>query len=460
MKQTANNSLLNVVVRFFSSVKLAIFLFIILAITSIIGTVLPQGESLQFYLENFGPFWFKIIRTLHLYDTYHAWWYLTLLGLFSINLIVCTIKRLPYTLRIFKKDGLELSPDEILRRPFKSHWLVDVKNNPDEIKEEIKRVFTQFVGKVRHRRDSEGGEIYFAEKGKWNYWGVYLIHISILIIFAGALYGSFTGFKGRVMLLEGESTDHAINMDSHGNVKKIPLGFKVRCDKFVVDFYPNGAPKLFKSDLTIIDSGKEVLKKSILVNDPLTYKGITFYQSSYQSVPDLKIKIVSSDGQQKLLNLSAFNDRGVWKEKKLLIGMIKYLPNVHGAPAARIFIGDISGNNGHALWLLMGHEREYTMGDTTYRLSLLDAKERFMTGLQVKKDPGVLIVWLGCTIMVIGFAIVFWVGHNRFWLRILTRKDNKIDIILAGQTNKNKASFEKEFEKLKSEIEKRIGEVK
>ncbi len=459
MKQTNNNPGSNVVVRFFSSVKLAIFLFIILAITSIIGTVLPQGESLQFYLENFGPFWFKIIKALQLYDTYHAWWYLCLMGLFSINLIVCTIKRLPYTLRLFKKDGLELSPEEISRRPFKKHWIISAKTNPVDIKEEIKRVFTQFVGKVRQRHDSEGGEIYFSEKGKWNYWGVYLIHVSILIIFAGAVYGSFTGFKGRVMLLEGETTDHAINMDSHGNVEKIPLGFQVRCDKFVVDFYPNGAPKLFKSDLTIIDSGKEILKKSILVNDPLTYNGITFYQSSYQSVPDLKIKIVSSDGQQRIFNLSAFNDRAEWREKKLLIGMIKYLPNVHGAPAARIFIGNISGNDGHALWVLMGHEREHTIGDTTYRLSLVEAKERFMTGLQVKKDPGVLIVWLGCTIMIIGFGIVFWVGHNRFWLRILKGKDNKLDILLAGQTNKNKTSFEREFQKLKREVEKQIGEV-
>ena len=427
-----------------------------LALTSIIGTVLPQGESLQFYLENYGPFYFKIIKTLHLYDTYHAWWYLTLMGLFSINLIVCTIKRLPYTLRLFKRNYLDLSKDDLLRRPFKAKWEITNRNNLDQLKEKVINQFLQLVGKVKTKEDVDGGKLYLSEKGNWSYWGVYLIHLSILVIFAGAIFGSFTGFKGRVMLLEGESTDHAIQMDTHGNVKKIPLGFTLRCNNFKVDFYPNGAPKLFESDLTIIENGKEVLNRSIVVNSPLTYKGVTFYQSSYQSVPDLKIRIVSSDGEQKILDLSAF-DKGLWPEKRLLIGIIKYLPNVHGAPAARVYVGDATGNQGDAVWLLQSHDREIQVGKDTFRLSLISAKEKFMTGLQVKKDPGVWLVWLGCAMMILGFGIVFWVGHKRIWLWI-GQDNNRLEIILAGQTNKNKVSFEKEFEKIKEAINKQVGE--
>ncbi len=456
MKSKANDSKANIVVRFFSSVKLAIFLFIILAITSIIGTVLPQGESLQFYLENYGPFYFKIIKNLHLYDTYHAWWYLGLMGLFSINLIVCTIKRLPYTLRLYSRDYLDLAKDDLLRRPLRTKWQAREKTNPGHLRQEIVSVFSALAGKPRSRQDVDGGQLLLSEKGRWNYWGVYLIHISVLVIFAGAIFGTFTGFKGRVMLLEGEKTDHAIQMDSHGNVKKIPLGFDIKCNHFKVDFYPNGAPKLFKSDLSILEKGKEVLHKSIVVNSPLTYKGITFYQSSYQSVPDLKVKMVSSDGEQKIFDLSAF-DRGLWPEKGILIGILKYLPNVHGAPAARVYVGDPSGSNGDAVWLLMGNDRELNIGKNTYRISLVSAKEKYMTGLQVKKDPGVWLVWLGCALMVLGFGIVFWVGHRRIWLWI-GEKDKDLHIILAGQTNKNKVSFEREFEKIKDGITKQIGE--
>ncbi len=446
----------NIILNFLSSVKLAITLFILLAVTSIIGTVLPQGQSLQFYLENFGPTYFKIIKGLQLYDTYHSWWYLSLLGLFSVNLIVCTIRRLPYTLKLYKRDALDLSRDDIARRPFKKIWKMHGTNPDGELLEQIRAVFASIGGKIRSKKNVQGGDLYLIEKGKWNYWGVYFIHVSILVIFAGAVFGSFTGFKGRIMLLEGETTDHAIKTDEAGNIAKIPLDFSVKCDKFRVEFYPNGAPRLFQSDLSILKEGREVKRKSIVVNDPLTYDGVTFYQSSYESLPEIEVKIISPDGKQRLLHLSAF-EKAMWPETGMIIGLIKYLPNVHGAPAARVYIGDPSGS-GDALWLLQGHEKDYKIGDSAYRISLVRGGEKYMTGLQVKKDPGVWIVWLGCTMLVLGFAVVFWVPHERYWL--WTGRDaDGAEIILAGQTTKNRMALEKRFKKLEKEIESITGEA-
>ena len=446
----------SIILNVLSSVRLAITLFILLAVTSIIGTVLPQGETLQFYLENFGPAWFKIINTLQLYDTYHSWWYLSLLGLFSANLIVCTLRRLPYTIRLYQRDALDLSRDDLKRRPFKKQWNIKGRAGDKDIRERLKGVFSGIGGSVRTKQDVQGGELYLLEKGKWNYWGVYFIHVSILVIFAGAVFGSLTGFKGRIMLLEGESTNQVIKMDQAGNVKKIPLDFTVKCDKFRVEFYPSGAPRLFQSDLSIIRENKVVKEKSIVVNDPLSYDGITFYQSSYQSLPAVQIKIISPDGKQRLLHLSAF-EKAAWPETGLIIGLIKYLPNVHGAPAARIYIGEPSGN-GEALWLLKGHDKEYRTGDSVFRISLIDAGEKYMTGLQVKKDPGVWLVWLGCTLLILGFAVVFWVSHQRYWLWLSSGRGN-LQVVLAGQTNKNRMSFEKHFKNIEKEIEKITGEA-
>ena len=456
MKSKNTEAKSNIILNFFSSVKLAITLFILLAATSIIGTVLPQGEGLQFYLENFGPAYFKIIRSLELYDTYHSWWYLSLLGLFSINLIVCTIRRLPYTLRLYKRDALELSRDDLTRRPFKKIWHIKGGAGDEDLRERLRRVFAKIGGRLRTRGNVQGGELYLIEKGKWNYWGVYFIHVSILVIFAGAVFGSFTGFKGRIMLLEGETTDHAFKKDEAGSIRKIPLEFSVKCNKFKVEFYPSGAPKLFQSDLSIIKDGKEVKKKSILVNDPLTYNGITFYQSSYESLPEIRIRIISPDGKQRLLDLSAF-EKAMWPETGLVIGLIKYLPNVHGAPAARIYIGEPSGN-GDALWLLKGHDKEYRIKDSVFRIALVDAGEKYMTGLQVKRDPGVWIVWLGCTVLILGFAVVFWISHQRYWLWV-GRGSDDLQIVLAGQTTKNKISFEKHFKRIEKEIENITGET-
>ncbi len=452
MKPIKSDSQTNIIVRFFSSVKLAITLLMLLAATSIIGTVLPQGESLRFYLEKFGPTWFKIIKGLKLYDTYHSWWYLTLLGLFSVNLVVCTIRRFPFTMRLFKKDNLHLEPEELKRRPYKKIWSLSkaegLKDAESKALSLIKRLGSP------QEATSGDGRVYLIEKGKWSYWGVYAIHLSILVIFLGAIYGSFTGFKGRLNLLEGEAADKVTLVSTDESGRQIPLGFTVRCEKFIVEFYDTGAPKLFQSDLVILDGGKEVLKKSIEVNDPLTYKGITFYQSSYQSLPQAAITITTPSGTRDVLKISAFS-RTIWPETGLVMALIRYLPNVHGMPAVRVYIGDEKGN-GDAVWLFKGHEKEYRIGEKAYKLALDTVSEKYMTGLQVKKDPGVAIVWLGCALMIAGFAVVFWVPHKRIWLWV-GRNSGKPVVILAGQTSKNRIGFEKEFDKIAKEFEQELG---
>ncbi len=457
MKKKKSSSGRNPLWKFFTSVRLAIFLLIILAVTSIIGTVIPQGETLQVYLNNYGPAVFKAIKLLDLGDTYHSWWYLTLLGLFSLNLICCTLNRLPFTLKLFKRDYIDITPDYLRRVTNRYEWQINSPADSSLIQQILKK-FRASAGSLREKKLDDGSVIYMAESGKWSYWGLYGLHLSILIIFAGAVYGSLTGFKGRIMLMEGESTDYAIKSSPNSEkIEKIPLGFSIRCDRFFVDFYDTGAPKEFRSDLTIIDGDKEVVKKSILVNDPLTYKGVTFYQSSYQSIPEVSVRVTTAEGASRTLVIPAFQ-RVSWPEAGLTLGLMKFLPNVHGVPAARIWIGDVTGR-ADALWLFRGSSKNITAAGKPYRAEMLDAAERYMTGLQVKKDPGVWIVWLGCTGLIAGFAIVFWVAHRRQWLYVGSG-DKGTTLLLSGQSNKNKLQFEKDFNEIKSAIDNVIGEGK
>ncbi len=451
MKNTKNSSGSNPVWQFFTSVRLAIFLLIILAITSIIGTIIPQGESMQFYLDKYGPDMFKVIKALKLDDTYHSWWYLTLLGLFSVNLIVCTLNRLPFTIKLFKRDYINVTADYLRRVTFRREWRIS--GDRPELKEKILKIFKKIAGSYRHKKLENGDDVFMVESGKWSYWGLYGLHISILIIFAGAVFGSVTGFKGRLMLLEGETSDHAVA--SSDPSKKIPLGFSIRCDRFFVDFYDTGAPKEFRSDLTVIENGKEVMKKSILVNDPLTYKGVTFYQSSYQSIPEVSVQVTDPSGASRTLVIPAFQ-RVSWPEAGITMGLMKFLPNVHGVPAVSLWIGDSTGR-ADSIWLFKGGPKEIMAGGKTFKLNLLDASERYMTGLQVKKDPGVWIVWLGCTALILGFAIVFWVGHRRTWL-YLGQDGKDIVVLLGGQTNKNRLKFEQDFEAVAQAIDEVTGE--
>ena len=453
MKKTSSTGKTeNPIWKFFSSVKLAVILFIILAVTSIIGTVLPQGESLQFYLERYGPGVFKLIRGLHLYDTYHSWWYTSLLVLFSVNLTVCISRRLPFTLKLYRRDNLDVDAGRLLRMPFRERWILNPGIAPDAEAELQNRFARHVRGRVRTRDISGDGKVFLSEKGKWSYWGLYGLHSSLLIIFVGALAGTFWGFGGSLMLAEGESADHVVSRELE---KKIPLGFSIRCDKFTVQFYDTGAPKEFRSDVTVIDDGREVLHKKLRVNSPLVYKGIRFYQSSYQAIPDITVNLVSSDGRQHSMTMPAYR-KVAWPEAGLEMGVMRYVPNIHGSPAIRLWIGSSAGG-AQAVWVLRDRQGEYNDGRNLYRISLAGIKEKYMTGLQVKKDPGVPLVWLGCAGLILGIFVAFWVPHRRMWLYV-GRKENGTEVILAGQSNKNKIAFGKHFDALRASISEHLGE--
>jgi len=441
----------NPIWNFITSVKLAVFLLLTLAATSIIGTVIPQGEPLQRYLEYYGPGFFKVIKALNLYDTYNSWWFLTLLGLFALNLIACTIRRIPFTIKLWKKDSLDLDLNRLLRFRLRKQWNAPGTPNP-HLLEKVKAVFQDQAGSVSAEKDLEGGHLFMVEKGKWSYWGLYGLHASILIVLVGAVIGSLTGFKGNLMLPEGQAADHVLDRKSG---ESQPLGFSIRCDKFTVSFYDTGAPKEFRSDVTILEDGKEVLKTPLRVNSPLTYKGITFYQASYQPMPEAEIKLTSPDGKETSVTLPAFQKVPV-PDLRLVLGLYQYLPDVHGVPAVRVWIED--GNSpARTIWVLKGNTKEFNNGSDTYRVSLIEVRNKYMTGLQVKKDPGVWIVWLGFFLMIAGFVVVFWVPHRRMYLWV-GEQNGKVSVILAGQSNKNKIHFEKDFEKVAQAIEKSLEE--
>ncbi|MEF3169430.1 MAG: cytochrome c biogenesis protein ResB [Deltaproteobacteria bacterium] len=441
----------NPVISFLTSIRLAIFLLITLAVTSIVGTIIPQGEPLQFYLERYGDTVFRLIHTLDLDNTYGSWWFVGLLILFSVNLIACTLKRLPHTLALYRKDSLDVDPDRLIRSSIKRSW--EPANGTDGI-ERAKAIFAKAAGKVVVRDGVDGGQLLLAETGKWSYWGLYILHSSILVILFGAIIGQFLGFKGNLLLFEGETADSVMSRDGQG---EIPLGFQVRCNDFFLDFYENGAPKEYRSDLSIYQDGKEVLSRSIRVNSPLSYNGITFYQSSYQAAPEVTVSVTSTDGLHKSLTIPAF-EKTLWQEAGLVFGILQYLPDVHGAPAARIAISNEKGQI-DALWLVSGKDKDFRFDGREFRFSLENAHMRYMTGLQVKKDPGVWIVWLGCTALIFGFVIVFWVPHRRIWLWCGER-DGKTVVLLAGQANKNQIRFEKDFTRVEDAIERELGAMK
>jgi len=448
---TKERSFFTSVWDFFCSLKLTLSLLISLALTSIIGTILPQGALPPEYIAQISATKLQIYSKLGFFDMYHSWWFIALLYVFSMNLISCSIKRLPHVFKFISEPSLVLG--EGMRNSAQLKKELSFSGSIEKGKDRL----VEFLGKEFSTPviTEHNGEYHlFAQKTAWCRLGVYVVHLSILIIFIGAIIGSLFGYKGFVSIVEGSS----VNAFERHNGGQMPLGFEVLCEKFNVDFYANGSPKEFRSVLTVLENGKPVPGHSqvkVIVNQPMTYKGITFYQSSYGQASEggehyITVTPRNGGATEKFTVREGFavtlKDGTTFKLLEATQEVRQFAPGFSG-PAARIevtrkgaapqtFISfknfpDVNAQRGDAL--IFGYE---------------GTNARMYTGLQVAKDPGVWVVWLGCTLMVIGIGVAFFMSHKRIWVVV-----SKGHAHIYGNASKNQAGFQIQFEEISEKFQ-------
>lgn len=443
----------NPVWNFFASVKLALFTLFVLAGASIFGTIWPQNDPGKFaifctkYFSALGnPI--KIFEMLNFDDMYHSWWFLFMLGLFSVNLIVCTIERLPHIWKVVVLDNLATTKVDRLkkmamRRSFSTGISVDQAGTA------VSSLMSE-AGWKMEQEERDGGLLFFTQKGAWTRLGVIVVHISILVIFVGAIIGVLFGYKASVMIPEGSSTQKVY--ESIPDHPEIPLGFTVKCNAFYLTYYDTGAPKEFRSDLQVVNSDNQVvLEKSIVVNDPMQYGGLTFYQSSYQAIDgqySARIKNETSGAEQNFV-LTPQRERK-WPAENVTFG----ITNISGPDMMRRYRYKIWFSDGKAgpseFWITEGSIAKIKRPEATYEFS---AKPRFATGLQVVKDPGVWTVYIGCGLMIVGLIIIFYMSHRRIWVFVSKNEGEDTSILISGLSNKNKIGFENTFASLYENFE-------
>lgn len=431
----------------FSSVKLALFLLFTLAATSIIGTIIPQSQPSEFYIDTYGPNLARLMQTLSIPDMYNSWWFMILLALFSLNLIVCSLERIPNAWRLVTMDNLSTDPVRLKKMGLRK--AIQVESSLSAAAEKT----TSFLAKKGWKtgtRDKEGATMLFSQKGAWTRFGVYIVHSSILIILVGAVIGSpriastilkkpTFAFKGSVMLPETQQTDMIYSFTGD----KIPLGFTVRCDYFTIDYYQNGMPKEFLSKLTVLEDGKEVLKQDIEVNEPLIYKGITFYQSSYQPYQDFILSLRNNTTGASKSSVVPVKKQISWEEAGVRFGIINMATRGESIQRLKIWFTDDQGDPS-IFWIEPGREAIVKRPTGDYTLS---TKQLYATGLQVAKDPGVWWVYIGCGLMLLGLLIAFFMSHRKIWV-LIYEENGKVTVLFAGSAHKNKLGFERTFTSL------------
>ncbi len=434
---------------FFCSLKLTLFLLISLALTSIIGTILPQLPLPPEYIAETSKTQLELFTKLGFYDMYHSWWFMGLLCIFSTNLISCSIKRLPHVFKFISEPTLVLG--ESTRKSFSQKKEITFSAPLEKAKEHL----AEFLGKEFSTPviTEHNGELHlFSQKSAWCRLGVYVVHSSILVIFVGAIIGLLLGFKGYVNIPEGQSVSKITSRA--GN--EIELGYSLRLEQFTVEKYKTGAPKEFKSILTVLENGKPVpdyTNARVIVNDPLTYKGITFYQSSYGQATEGSEHFFSATprgGTTEKFTITegggaTFKDGTTFKLLESSQDVSQFMPGFSG-PAARVEV-TFKGKSPQTFVVLKNYPELNAQRGDDITFGYDGTNARMYTGLQVAKDPGVEIVWLGCTLMVVGLYIAFFMSHKRIWV-VLTKGQAR----MYGNASKNQAAFGIQFDELAEKL--------
>jgi cytochrome c biogenesis protein len=444
---------------FFRSLKLTIFILILLAILSIIGTLITQNAAREDYIQRYGGSLYEVLDFFNLFDMYHSWWFSAILLLLVINLIACSLQRFPGVWnQIFRGAGSRGLEESLLKT---LPYVEKIRpSNPGKVNlEEVVGNSLRKRFKKQERIETDSMVTFFAEKGRFSRLGVYITHLSLLIILIGGILGSLFGFKGFVNIIEGETADRFFVRGKEVSIPK-PLPFSVRCDDFNVTYYDlkdnkqDRFVKEYTSLLTVIENGKEVLKKTVEVNHPLHYRGLAFYQSSYGALHRITLGIQKKNGKDKTLLEAGEGETIEVPGMNAFLRILTYAPQVHtfgeGVQVALLR----PNQEPRVFWVIKGLAKvEPQMGEE-FAISFEAKTSREYTGLQVTKDPGVWVVWSGCGLMIFGFIVSFFFSHQKVWVRMLKgpTKAAGEEIVLAGSASKNRVGFEKTFQQLASEL--------
>ena len=428
----------NQVWRFFASVKLAIVVIFILAGTSIFGTIVQQGRPYEYYVQEYGSEIARLFQVLDLTNMYGSWWFITLLIVFSVNLIVCSIDRLPNAWRMVVLDNLNTNPERLQKMPLKAEMNVG-EDSPAASAEKVKSLLAASGWKAKSR-ESGDGVLLFSQKGAWSRLGAYITHIGILVIFIGALVGAVFGYKASIMFPEGETVGHVFDRATQ---EPIPLDFEMHLENFDIKYYPIGMVREYRSDLVIRDPELDgPWHTSIRVNEPLKHRGLTFYQSSYEPMSEYLIEVENKETGQRRVALEPPGRQVNWQNEGVTFGVMNTMTDRTG----RVHEYEIWFSEPDAEPSVFKLQDKQTVTvqrpDNDYSFSI---RQRYATGLQVANDPGVWIVYLGFAVMTLGMFAVFMITHRRVWAYLRPNGKGGTSLLLCGGSNRNKESFDKRF---------------
>ena len=414
-----------------TNLRLAIALFLLIAIFSSTGTVIEQGRSPAFYQANypehpalFGFLTWKVIQVVGLDHVYRTWWFLALLILFGTSLTACSFTRQLPALKAAQRWKYYEEPRQFQKLALSAELDTGSLNSLCEILQ--KRRYKIFP-------DQEKENLLYARKGMVGRIGPIIVHIGIVAILLGGIWGAMTGFLAQEMVASGD-TFQVKNIVDAGPLAaaQVPKDWSVRVNRFWIDYTPSGGIDQFYSDMSVLNNqGKEVDHKKIFVNEPLRYHGVTFYQTDW-GIAGVRVQFNNSPiFQLPMAQLNTNGNGRIWgtwvpTKPDLSEGVSLLAKDLQGM----VLIYDPTGK------LVDTVRTGMSTQVNGVKLKILDVIGS--TGLQIKADPGIPIVYSGFGLLMLGVVMSYF-SHSQIWA--LQKGDR---LYVGGKTNRAQVAFEQE----------------
>ncbi|MEG4008380.1 cytochrome c biogenesis protein [Microcoleus sp. Pol11C1] len=411
-----------------ADLRLAIILLLAIAFFSISGTVIEQGQSVPFYQSNypehpalFGFLTWKVVLIAGLDHVYRTWWFLSILILFGSSLTACTFTRQFPALKAARRWKFYEEPKQFEKLALSAELeTVTLSSLEPLLQQKNYRIFRE-------------GEKLYARKGIIGKIGPIIVHASMLIILAGSMWGAMTGFLGQEMVPSGETFQVQNILDAGPWAgPQIPKDWSMRVNRFWIDYTPEGGIDQFYSDLSVLDkTGQEVDRKTIHVNEPLRYRGVTFYQADW-AISAVRVRLNKSPVLQ--LPMAQLDTQGkgrIWgawipTKPDLSAGVSLLAKDLQGTML-------VYGTDGKLLTTV----RAGTAVEVNGVMLTIDEVVG-STGLQIKADPGIPIVYTGFGLLMLS-VLMSYLSHSQIWA---LEKNGKLYV--GGRTNRAQVSFERE----------------
>jgi cytochrome c biogenesis protein len=463
------NTLAHKTWRTIASIQTGVVLLILVVILSAAGTIVLQRPATEpdEMQSAYSPHVLQILDAVGLTDVFHSWWFLGLLLLVSLCIVAASLDRFPNSWRYFSRPYKY--PDEGFRRASHPQKLLAIADEESGLVAAERALHALGFKPERVVREDHFG--IFAERHRVSELAVYIVHASLLLIFLGTIVDGLWGWRGYINLNEGQ-TSNVVQLRG-GATRSLP--FAIRCDATGQENYKDGTPKKWWSKLAVVEDGSDVQKKEIVVNDPLLYSGVRFYQASYGpngKVDELVLVAARSDGSGPKQQIGlAVNDTTLLDEDTAVRfaeffpdfavrdGQVYRKSNQLGSPAAHLVVTSKKAGKDFDVWLPALNE----VADNSkapYQFQPIDLKMGHYTGLQVSHEPGQWGVWSGVVLIGVGLAFVFYVVHMRFWaVPVCDPKTGKHSLWIGGSANRNRDAFEQRFNDLVALLEEELKTI-